>query len=78
MASVSSFPDTSSRWYIELILLFFTEELIDSGLSVLSLESGETHPAHSTSSDKVSVRDRKRDGGINNCVNGLMEESANG
>ncbi|XP_068577874.1 coiled-coil domain-containing protein 9B isoform X3 [Cebidichthys violaceus] len=37
-----------------------TEELIDSGLSVLSLESGETHPTHSTSSDKVSVRDRKR------------------
>ncbi|KAM7376568.1 hypothetical protein PAMP_006292 [Pampus punctatissimus] len=30
-----------------------TEELIDSGLSVLSLESGETHPAHSTSSDKA-------------------------
>lgn len=26
-----------------------------SGLSVLSLESGETHPAHPTSSDKVSV-----------------------
>ncbi|XP_070835166.1 coiled-coil domain-containing protein 9B isoform X2 [Chaetodon trifascialis] len=51
-----------------------TEELIDSGLSVLSLESGETHPTHSTSSDKVSVRDRKRDGRINRCVNGLMEE----
>ncbi|XP_034530284.1 coiled-coil domain-containing protein 9B isoform X2 [Notolabrus celidotus] len=30
-----------------------TEELIDSGLSVLSLESGETHPTHSTSSDKA-------------------------
>lgn len=30
-----------------------TEELIDSGLSVLSLESGETHQAHSTSSDKA-------------------------
>ncbi|CAN9502258.1 unnamed protein product [Ophioblennius macclurei] len=30
-----------------------TEELIDSGLSVLSLESGETHPAHPTSSDKA-------------------------
>ncbi|KAM9842971.1 coiled-coil domain-containing protein 9B [Aulostomus maculatus] len=29
------------------------EELIDSGLSVLSLGSGETHPAHSTSSDKA-------------------------
>ncbi|XP_029349674.1 coiled-coil domain-containing protein 9B isoform X2 [Echeneis naucrates] len=29
------------------------EELIDSGLSVLSLESGETHPTHSTSSDKA-------------------------
>ncbi|KAM9708084.1 coiled-coil domain-containing protein 9B isoform 1-T1 [Menidia menidia] len=29
------------------------EELIDSGLSVLSLESGEPHPAHSTSSDKA-------------------------
>nr|XP_020470218.1 uncharacterized protein C15orf52 homolog isoform X3 [Monopterus albus] len=33
-----------------------TEELIDSGLSVLSLEPEETHPPHSTSSDKVSVR----------------------
>ncbi|XP_028294014.1 coiled-coil domain-containing protein 9B isoform X2 [Gouania willdenowi] len=30
-----------------------TEELIDSGLSVLSLESGNTHAAHSTSSDKA-------------------------
>ncbi|XP_070698655.1 coiled-coil domain-containing protein 9B isoform X2 [Pempheris klunzingeri] len=30
-----------------------TEELIDSGLSVLSLESGETHPTHSTSNDKA-------------------------
>ncbi|KAK2826217.1 hypothetical protein Q5P01_020431 [Channa striata] len=30
-----------------------TDELIDSGLSVLSLESGETHPSHSTSSDKA-------------------------
>ncbi|XP_074547428.1 coiled-coil domain-containing protein 9B isoform X2 [Halichoeres trimaculatus] len=30
-----------------------TEELIDSGLSVLSLESGETRPTHSTSSDKA-------------------------
>ncbi|XP_053701321.1 coiled-coil domain-containing protein 9B isoform X1 [Synchiropus splendidus] len=30
-----------------------TEELIDSGLSVLSLESGEPHPTHSTSSDKA-------------------------
>lgn len=30
-----------------------TEELIDSGLSVLSLESGEPHQAHSTSSDKA-------------------------
>ncbi|XP_035529795.1 coiled-coil domain-containing protein 9B isoform X3 [Morone saxatilis] len=30
-----------------------TEELIESGLSVLSLESGETHPTHSTSSDKA-------------------------
>ncbi|XP_058471397.1 coiled-coil domain-containing protein 9B isoform X1 [Solea solea] len=30
-----------------------TEELIDSGLSVLSLESGETHPTHCTSSDKA-------------------------
>lgn len=29
------------------------EELIDSGLSVLSLESGEPHQAHSTSSDKA-------------------------
>ncbi|XP_047183178.1 coiled-coil domain-containing protein 9B isoform X3 [Scophthalmus maximus] len=29
------------------------EELIDSGLSVLSLESGETHPTHCTSSDKA-------------------------
>ncbi|XP_029973513.1 coiled-coil domain-containing protein 9B [Salarias fasciatus] len=29
------------------------DELIDSGLSVLSLESGETHPAHPTSSDKA-------------------------
>ncbi|XP_029983325.1 coiled-coil domain-containing protein 9B isoform X2 [Sphaeramia orbicularis] len=55
-----------------------TEELIDSGLSVLSLESGETHPAHSTSSDKVSVGDRKREGTINRCVNGLMEGTANG
>ncbi|XP_031134680.1 coiled-coil domain-containing protein 9B isoform X3 [Sander lucioperca] len=55
-----------------------TEELIDSGLSVLSLESGETHPTHSTSNDKVSVRDRKRDGRINSCVNGLMEGCANG
>ncbi|XP_075964282.1 coiled-coil domain-containing protein 9B [Anarhichas minor] len=33
-----------------------TEELIDSGLSVLSLESGETHPTHSTSSDKARER----------------------
>ncbi|XP_039641916.1 coiled-coil domain-containing protein 9B isoform X2 [Perca fluviatilis] len=55
-----------------------TEELIDSGLSVLSLESGETHPTHSTSNDKVSVRDRKRDGRIYRCVNGLMEGCANG
>ncbi|XP_041668795.1 coiled-coil domain-containing protein 9B isoform X3 [Cheilinus undulatus] len=55
-----------------------TEELIDSGLSVLSLESGETHPTHSTSSDKVSVRDGKRDERINRCANGLAEESANG
>ncbi|XP_078134125.1 coiled-coil domain-containing protein 9B isoform X4 [Sander vitreus] len=55
-----------------------TEELIDSGLSVLSLESGETHPTHSTSNDKVSVRDRKRDGRINRCVNGLVEGCANG
>ncbi|XP_042357364.1 coiled-coil domain-containing protein 9B isoform X2 [Plectropomus leopardus] len=55
-----------------------TEELIDSGLSVLSLESGETHPTHSTSSDKVSVRHRMRDDIINRCVNGLMEGSANG
>ncbi|KAJ0008876.1 hypothetical protein NQD34_016291 [Periophthalmus magnuspinnatus] len=30
-----------------------TEELIDSGLSVLSMESGEPHQAHSTSSDKA-------------------------
>ncbi|KAF3701356.1 putative protein C15orf52 -like protein [Channa argus] len=30
-----------------------TDELIDSGLSVLSLDSGETHPTHSTSSDKA-------------------------
>ncbi|XP_072314288.1 coiled-coil domain-containing protein 9B [Eucyclogobius newberryi] len=30
-----------------------TEELIDSGLSVLSMESGEAHQAHSTSSDKA-------------------------
>ncbi|XP_060918545.1 coiled-coil domain-containing protein 9B isoform X3 [Labrus mixtus] len=30
-----------------------TEERIDSSLSVLSLESGETHPTHSTSSDKA-------------------------
>ncbi|XP_028995689.1 coiled-coil domain-containing protein 9B isoform X2 [Betta splendens] len=29
------------------------EELIDSGLSVLSLESGDTRPTHSTSSDKA-------------------------
>ncbi|XP_035023568.1 coiled-coil domain-containing protein 9B isoform X2 [Hippoglossus stenolepis] len=29
------------------------DELIDSGLSVLSLESGETHPTHCTSSDKA-------------------------
>lgn len=28
----------------------------ESGLSVLSLETGETHPAHPSSSDKVSVR----------------------
>ncbi|XP_037652598.1 coiled-coil domain-containing protein 9B isoform X1 [Sebastes umbrosus] len=55
-----------------------TEELIDAGLSVLSLESGETRPTHSTSSDKVSVRDSVRDGRINRCVNGLMERSANG
>ncbi|KAF3844720.1 hypothetical protein F7725_007883 [Dissostichus mawsoni] len=54
-----------------------TEELIDSGLSVLSLESGETHPTHSTNSDKVSVRDGKREERINKCVNGLREESAN-
>ncbi|XP_038864980.1 coiled-coil domain-containing protein 9B [Salvelinus namaycush] len=32
-----------------------TEELIDSSLSVLSLESGETHPTHTTSTDKVSM-----------------------
>lgn len=38
------------------MLPLFKEE---SGLSVLSLESGETHPAHHTSSDKVSVRDRR-------------------
>lgn len=63
----------------KLMLFFsFKEELIDSGLSVLSIESGETHPTHSTSSDKVSVRDRKRDGRIDRCVNGLMEGSANG
>lgn len=31
----------------------------ESGLSVLSLESGETHPTHPTSSDKVSVIDRQ-------------------
>nr|XP_033497795.1 coiled-coil domain-containing protein 9B isoform X4 [Epinephelus lanceolatus] len=55
-----------------------TEELIDSGLSVLSLESGETHPTHSTSSDKVSVRDGRRDERINRCVNGPIEGSANG
>ncbi|XP_019130728.2 coiled-coil domain-containing protein 9B isoform X3 [Larimichthys crocea] len=55
-----------------------TEELIDSGLSVLSLESGETHPTHSTSSDKVIVRDGRRGGRIDRCVNGLMEGSANG
>ncbi|XP_032357180.1 coiled-coil domain-containing protein 9B isoform X2 [Etheostoma spectabile] len=55
-----------------------TEELIDSGLSVLSLESGETHPTHSTSNDKVSVQDRKRDGRINRYANGLMEGCANG
>lgn len=36
--------------------LSFQEELLESGLSVLSLESGETHPALSSSSDKVSVR----------------------
>ncbi|XP_017266001.1 coiled-coil domain-containing protein 9B isoform X2 [Kryptolebias marmoratus] len=30
-----------------------SEELIDSSLSVLRLESRETHPAHSTSSDKA-------------------------
>lgn len=30
-----------------------TEELIDSGLSVLNLESGEPHQSHSTSSDKA-------------------------
>uniref|UniRef100_A0A8K9ULK8 Coiled-coil domain-containing protein 9B n=1 Tax=Oncorhynchus mykiss TaxID=8022 RepID=A0A8K9ULK8_ONCMY len=30
-----------------------TEELIDSSLSVLSLESGETHPTHTTSTDKA-------------------------
>ncbi|XP_047466936.1 coiled-coil domain-containing protein 9B isoform X2 [Mugil cephalus] len=55
-----------------------TEDLIDSGLSVLSLESGETHPTHSTSSDKVSVGGRKRVGRINRCVNGLTQASANG
>uniref|UniRef100_A0A3P9LQ41 Coiled-coil domain containing 9B n=1 Tax=Oryzias latipes TaxID=8090 RepID=A0A3P9LQ41_ORYLA len=30
-----------------------TEERIDSGLSVLSKESGESHPTHTTSSDKA-------------------------
>ncbi|RVE57066.1 hypothetical protein OJAV_G00212630 [Oryzias javanicus] len=30
-----------------------TEKLIDSGLSVLSKESGESHPTHTTSSDKA-------------------------
>ncbi|KAM9571004.1 coiled-coil domain-containing protein 9B-like isoform 1-T1 [Salvelinus alpinus] len=30
-----------------------TEELIDSSLSVLRLESGETHPTHTTSTDKA-------------------------
>ncbi|XP_041703487.2 coiled-coil domain-containing protein 9B isoform X1 [Coregonus clupeaformis] len=33
-----------------------TEELIDSSLSVLSLESGETHPTHTTSTDKDARR----------------------
>ncbi|CAB1335108.1 unnamed protein product, partial [Coregonus sp. 'balchen'] len=32
-----------------------TEELIDSSLSVLRLESGETHPTYTTSTDKVSM-----------------------
>lgn len=39
----------------------------ESGLSVLSLESGETHPAHPTSSDKVSVRDGQG-GWVYGCV----------
>ncbi|XP_024132757.1 coiled-coil domain-containing protein 9B isoform X2 [Oryzias melastigma] len=30
-----------------------TEKLLDSGLSVLSKESGESHPTHTTSSDKA-------------------------
>lgn len=32
----------------------------ESGLSVLSLESGQTHPAHPTSSHKVSVTGRDK------------------
>ncbi|KAF7654325.1 hypothetical protein LDENG_00071060 [Lucifuga dentata] len=52
-----------------------TEELIDSGLSVLSLESGETLSAHSTSSNKVSASERK--GKLDRCINGLMEGSVN-
>uniref|UniRef100_A0A146YGB8 Coiled-coil domain-containing protein 9B n=1 Tax=Fundulus heteroclitus TaxID=8078 RepID=A0A146YGB8_FUNHE len=49
-----------------------TDELMDSTLSVLRIESGESHPAHSTSNDKVSARDEEKDGGCHRCVNGLM------
>lgn len=51
----------SCRWALLIVLAWinrcFSSFKDESGLSVLSLESGETHPAHPTSSDKVSVRD---------------------
>lgn len=61
-----------------LSLFSLVEELIDSGRSVLSLESGETLAAHSTSSDKVSASEREGEEEINGCINGLIEGSENG
>ncbi|XP_033981267.1 coiled-coil domain-containing protein 9B isoform X4 [Trematomus bernacchii] len=61
-SSISAEKDSASRQEISVQSIELakcnisntnTEELIDSGLSVLSLESGETHPTHSTSSDKA-------------------------
>lgn len=46
------------------VSLWLIEERIDSGLSVLSKESGESHPTHTTSSDKVSARKKGGTGGV--------------